>query len=156
MGKLSTHIHECPRCGTRWECGENTPQTVSRHQPRPLPIATGVQRISRDKQMIEISRGNQSVAINYFTELVVATMTDDKAPPEKLIGETICLERHPKKRDHWNIFLGCGSDGDAMVLPENVFRIQSVLASTATNQVKVQVDGQVYRLRPGEILLLLG
>ena len=22
MSKLSTHTHECPRCGMRWECGE--------------------------------------------------------------------------------------------------------------------------------------
>jgi RNA polymerase-binding transcription factor DksA len=22
MGKLSSHIHECPRCGMKWECGE--------------------------------------------------------------------------------------------------------------------------------------
>jgi hypothetical protein len=22
MGKLSTHTHECPRCGAKWECGE--------------------------------------------------------------------------------------------------------------------------------------
>jgi hypothetical protein len=21
MGKLSSHTHECPRCGMRWECG---------------------------------------------------------------------------------------------------------------------------------------
>jgi hypothetical protein len=22
MGELSTHTHECPRCGAKWECGE--------------------------------------------------------------------------------------------------------------------------------------
>jgi hypothetical protein len=22
MGKLSTHTHECPCCGAKWECGE--------------------------------------------------------------------------------------------------------------------------------------
>jgi hypothetical protein len=22
VGKLSTHTHECPRCGMKWECGE--------------------------------------------------------------------------------------------------------------------------------------
>ena len=22
MSKLSTHTHECPRCGVKWECGE--------------------------------------------------------------------------------------------------------------------------------------
>jgi hypothetical protein len=54
------------------------------------------------------------------------------------------------------VFRGGASDGDTLALPENVFRIQKVLSSTVKDQVKVQIDGRVYRLEPGEVLLLLG
>jgi len=35
MGKLSTHTHECPRCGAKWECGEANYQDEC-----PYPIKT--------------------------------------------------------------------------------------------------------------------
>jgi hypothetical protein len=35
MGKLSTHTHECPCCGTKWECGEANYQDEC-----PYPIKT--------------------------------------------------------------------------------------------------------------------
>ena len=131
-------------------------EPVTQPQPVFLPVATGTQRIPRDKQTIEVLRGNQRVSIDYFTELIVVTMTDDKAQPEKLVGKTISLARDSKQRDHWNVFLGGGSDGDSLVLPENVFRIQTVLPSTPRSQIRVQVDGRVRRLQPGEVLFVLG
>jgi len=135
---------------------QNTPKAGNRTHPAPPPIAIATQRISRDKRTIEIFRGNQTVVIDYFTELVTATMTDNKGQAERLAGKTISLEGYPKKRDQWNVFLEGGWDVQPLALPENVFRVQAVLSSTAKNQVKVQVDGQVYQLRPGEVLLLLG
>lgn len=139
---------------------QSTAKAASVPQPAPRLVAIGKQRIPRDKQTIAISSGNQSVSVDYFTELMIATMTDDEAQPEKLAGETVSLERNPKQRDQWNVFTGGGAirlrDSDSMILPGNVFRIEKVLPSTAKNQVKVQVDGQVFRLRPGEVLFLLG
>jgi hypothetical protein len=35
MDKLSTHTHECPRCGAKWECGEANYQDEC-----PYPIKT--------------------------------------------------------------------------------------------------------------------
>ncbi len=35
MGKLSSHTHECPRCGAKWECGEANYQDEC-----PYPIKT--------------------------------------------------------------------------------------------------------------------
>jgi hypothetical protein len=35
MSKLSTHIHECPCCGVKWECGEANYQDEC-----PYPINT--------------------------------------------------------------------------------------------------------------------
>jgi len=150
----------CSAAPSQGNSEQNTAKATTQVQPAPQPVAIGKQRIARDKQAIEISCGNQSVTLDYFTELVVARMTDDKTQPEKLIGKTISLDRDPKQRDQWGLFVGGSAiglrGGDSMILPGNVFRIQKVLRSTAKNQVKVQVDGQVYRLRPGEVLFVLG
>ena len=86
-------------------------------------------------------------------------LTDDKTDPEKLTGETISLSRSTTDRAQWNVFRGGASGAsadDALTMAENVFRIQKVLLSTAEGRVKVQIDGRVYRLEPGEVLLLLG
>ncbi|PYU46195.1 MAG: hypothetical protein DMG54_04070 [Acidobacteria bacterium] len=48
------------------------------------------------------------------------------------------------------------SDGEALILTENVFRIRQVVLSTEKDPVKLQIDGRVYSLEPGEVLLLLG
>jgi hypothetical protein len=124
--------------------------------PALRPIATGRQRISRDRRAITIIRGSQSVALDYFTELVIAKITDDQGDPERLSGVTVSLSRQTKDRDKWDIFPGGASDGEALATPENVFRIEKALSSTAKEPVKLQIDGRVYRLEHGEVLLLLG
>ena len=136
----------------------------STNQPEPAfrRIAIGRQRISREKQTIAISRGNHDVVADYFTELVIAKIVDDftlrarKPDPQSLNGLTVCLARDAKFPDLWNIFPGGASDGEALILTENVFRIRQVVSSTEKDQVKVQIDGRVYSLEPGEVLLLLG
>ena len=145
---------------------QNTPTPAP--QPEVQQIATGRQRISRGNQTVVISRGRQNVTADYFIEMVIVRMgapallrrwlTDDKIDPEKLAGETISLSRSTKDRAQWNVFRGgaSGASADDLTMAENVFRIQKVLLSTAKSQVKVQIDGQVYRLEPGEVLLLLG
>jgi|SRR5215469_8973725 len=136
----------------------------STNQPEPAfrRIAIGRQRISREKQTIAISRGSQDVVASYFTELVIAKIVDDfslrarKPDPQSLNGLTVSLARDAKVPDRWNIFPGGASDGEALILTENVFRIRQVVSSTEKDQVKVQIDGRVYSLEPGEVLLLLG
>lgn len=141
---------------------QKTPNLANQPQPAFRRIAIGRQRISREKQTIAISRGSQDVVANYFTELVIAKIVDDfslrarKPDPQSLNGLTVCLARDAKFPDLWNIFPGGASDGEALILTENVFRIHQVVSSTEKDPVKVQVDGRVYRLEPGEVLLLLG
>ena len=36
MGTLSTHTHECPRCGAKWECGEANYQDECPHPVKTL------------------------------------------------------------------------------------------------------------------------
>lgn len=133
--------------------GAKTAGTV---QPAFVPIAIGKQRICREKQTVEISQGSENVTVDYFTELVIATMNDGKIVPEKLIGETVSLIRDTKQKEQWIILRGGASDGETMAMPENVFRIEKVLASTREKQVTMKVGQQDYRLQPGEVLFLLG
>jgi hypothetical protein len=135
---------------------QNSHKSASQVQPTLQPIATGKQRISRDSQTIAIFRGNQNITVDYFTELVIGTMIAEKAVPEKLEGDTISLTRDTKQKDRWIIFPGGASDGDSLIMAENVFRVEKVLTSTAQNPVKIQMNDRVYRLQPGEILFLLG
>jgi hypothetical protein len=141
---------------------QKTPNSANQPQPAFRPVAIGRQRISREKQTIAILRGSQDVVANYFTELVIAKIVDDfslfarKADPQRLNGLTVSLVRDAKVPDRWNIFPGGASDGDALILTENVFRIQQVVSSSEKDQVRLRIDGRVYSLGPGEVLLLLG
>lgn len=144
------------------------PNSGSQLQSAFHPIAIGRQRISREKQTIAISRGNcdvlrpaggrclDDVVSSYFTDLVIAKMADDfslfarNTDPQKLNGMAVSLARDPKVPDRWNILSGGASDA------ENVFRIRQVVSSTEKDQVRLQIDGRVYTLEPGEVLLLLG
>ena len=141
---------------------QKAPNSADQPQPALRPIAIGRQRISREKQTIAISRGSQKVMANYFTELVIARIVRDfrffarTADPQRLSGLTVSLARDAKAPDLWNIFPGGASDGEALILTENVFRIRQVVSSTEKDQVRLQIDGRVYTLEPGEVLLLLG
>src|SRR5260370_33490412 len=98
---------------------QKNPNPASQLQPALLSIATGKQRISRENQTIVIFRGSQNVAVDYFTELVIARMTDDKTDPEKLSRVTVSLSRHTKERGQWLVFRGGTSDRDPPAPPEN-------------------------------------
>jgi hypothetical protein len=134
---------------------QNTPKSANQLQPSLQPIATGKHRISRDSQTITIFQGNQDIKVDYFTEFVIGTMIAKKVAAEKLEGETISLAQDAGKKDRWIIFHGA-LGGDILTLAENEFRVQKVLTSTAQNPVKIQTNDKVYRLQPGEVLLLLG
>src|SRR5947209_283776 len=129
---------------------QKTPNSANQPQPAFLPIAIGRQRISREKQTIAILRGSRDVVANYFTELIIAKIIDvqniiaRKADPQRLNGLTVFLAPDAKFPDLWNIFPGGASDGEALILTENVFRIRQVVLSTEKDPVKFQIDGRVY------------
>lgn len=156
---VDNSAHSAP---TQKTSEQKTPNSADQPQPALRPIAIGRQRISREKQTIAISRGIQKVMANYFTELVIARIVRDfsffarTADPQRLSGLTVSLARDGKAPDLWNIFPGGASDSEALILTENVFRIRQVVPSTEKDQVRLQIDGRVYTLEPGEVLLLLG
>ena len=83
-------------------------------------------------------------------------MIAEKLEPEKLEGDAITVTRDAKQKDRWTVFRGGPSGGKDKIMAGNVFRVEKALTSTAQNPVKIQMSGRVYRLQPGEILLLLG
>ena len=117
------------------------------------PVATGKQRIAPGQQAVAIRRGDESVRLDYFAELMIVRM-NDKFDPEKLLGRTVLLVRETKGGDQWSVFSGLVVH-DPLTLQENVFRVEKVLSSTSKEQVNVQVDGSFYHLNPGEVLLVL-
>ncbi|MGH9774818.1 MAG: hypothetical protein ACRD50_07705 [Candidatus Acidiferrales bacterium] len=142
---------------------QNTPKEVSQPHPAGSPIAVATQRISRNRQTIEISQGRQSVPLGYCTEMLIVTMTGERAHPEKLFGETVAVARQSNQQDRWNVFMGgvAGTGGikaypmSSAALVDNVFQVKNVLSSTTRNPVDLKIDGQIHRLRPGQLLLLL-
>jgi hypothetical protein len=83
-------------------------------------------------------------------------MVDDTVDPKNLKGVTVSLARAADVKGRWNVFRGAVSDGEALVLAGNAFRVRQVLSSTKRDPVKIQIDGRVYHLEPGEVLFLLG
>jgi len=143
------------------------------HQPSQQLIATGKMRIAPGKQTVVITEGSENVPLDYFAEFVIVRMTDDKSNPEKLVGKEVLLVRSTTDREQWSVFLdgAVGVSGDALSLPENVFRVQKTLSATDKEPVRVQIGGLRlanggialkpdggwrYTLKPGEILLVLG
>jgi len=59
MGKLSSHSHECPRCGMPWQCGEGrVPVSHQDALHEVLGSRTGKSWVST---------GSQRMSINYRT-----------------------------------------------------------------------------------------
>ncbi len=50
MGKLSSHTHECPRCGMRWECGEANYQDECPYPTKTLSRSAGL----KDRQELRL------------------------------------------------------------------------------------------------------
>jgi hypothetical protein len=50
MGKLSTHTHECPRCGAKWECGEANYQDECPYPIKTLCTKCWAKGTPKDKQ----------------------------------------------------------------------------------------------------------
>jgi len=135
---------------------QDAPKPTSQLELTLQPILTGKYRLFRDSQTISISQGDQKITVEYFTELVVGNIIAQKLDPEKLEGDAITVMRDPKQKDRWTIFRGGPSGGKTFTMPDNVFKVRKALTSTVQKPVKIQMDGRVYRLQPGEVLLLLG
>jgi hypothetical protein len=133
-------------------------RTPSEPPVRFVRVASGTKLIHYDRRTIQLLVADRSVHLDYYTDLLIATMNDEKTAPEKLVGETIALVRDQNRKDQWNALLGvgAGASSDALVLAGNIFRVHKVFAATGKNKVKIQIDGETHQLQPGQVVMVLG
>jgi hypothetical protein len=144
----------------------------------PQFIAITTQRIDRDRAEVRVYRSGQPVELfSHFHELLAATPADHQMRLDSLIGRTVALVPSEKQTDQWDIFTGIGGVGmrapearmksnqwgiftgvggvGGLVLADNIFKVWQVLLSSRKNPIEVRVDDQIYRLKPGQALLVL-
>ena len=156
---------------------ETTPEEAP-VQPAAQFIATSTQRIDRDHEEVRVYRNSQPVELfPGFHELLTATPADRQMGLERLVGKSVAVVPSEKREDQWDIFTGMGGGVIAHIQPRvrrdqwdiftgvggvgelilagNIFKVRQVLLSTRKNPLEVRVDGQIYRLKPGQALLVL-
>lgn len=142
-------------------------------------IATSTQRIDRNRMEIRVYQSGKLVELfPRFHELVAATPTGRQGMLDKLVGTSVTLVPSEKQAEQWDVFTGVGgvsaiSTAGAklrphqwdiftgvggvgeLVLADNIFKVRQVLLSSRKNPIEVHVDGQIHRLKPGQVLLVL-
>jgi len=137
-------------------------------------IATTTQRIDRDRGEIRVLQSGKPVELfPRFHELVTATPANRQTRLEELAGKSVALIPSEKRvtvasvagvsqsllpwstqADHWDIFTGVGGVGE-LTLADNIFKVRQVLLCSRKNPIEVIADGQIHRLKPGQVLLVL-
>jgi hypothetical protein len=49
-----------------------------------------------------------------------------------------------------------GGDAEGLSLADNVFRVRKVILCTSRHAIELRMGGWVYRVKPGQVLLVLG
>ena len=103
--------------------------------------------------MLSVPHGNQSVELPRFRELLVAKAVGHETTLKKLSGRRVAIVKSLKKRGQWEVYANVV---DGLSLAENVFELKKVVSSSDKTPVEVHVNGTTLRLKPGQILLVLG
>ena len=144
-------------------------QTVAVVPPRPsstaktdqapsmIRVATVVDRIERDRQDIYVYEAGQPLNMPWFSELAVAVPGHRQPPLECLQGSSVGLVRDDKSVNEWALYsnmVGMGDQG--LTLADNVFKVRKVILCTSGHAIEIRAGGWVYRVKPGQALLVLG
>ena len=145
-------------------------QSVAVAQPRPsspaktdetpsmIRIATIVDRIEHDRQDIRVYDASRSIDLFWFTELAIAIPSDRHVPLDSLQGSSVGLVRDDKSVNEWALYsnmVGMGNR-EALTLADNVFKVRKVILCTSGHTIELHMGGWVYRVKPGQVLLVLG
>ncbi len=118
-------------------------------------IATSTLRIDRDGAVIRVYRNGRLVELfPHFQELLVATPADHPVGFDTLVGRSVALVPSEKRTDRWDIYLGVGGVYE-LTLAGNIFVVGQVFLSSRKSPIEVQAAGKIYRLKPGQALLLI-
>jgi len=144
-------------------------QTVAVVPPRPsstaktdqapsmIRVATIVERIERDRKDIRVYEASQPVNLPWFSELAIAVPGDRHASLNFLQGSSVGLVRDEKSVNEWALYSNVVGVGDrGLTLADNVFRVRKVILCTSRHAIELHMGGWVYRVKPGQVLLVLG
>jgi hypothetical protein len=123
-----------------------------------MRVATIVDRIEHDRQDIHVYEASRPLNLPWFSELAIAVPGDRHVPLEFLQGNSVGLVRDNKSVNEWalysNVVAGGGREG--LSLADNVFRVRKVIVCTPRHTIELHMGGWVYRVKPGQVLLVLG
>ena len=130
--------------------------------PEKAPVGPGAQFIATSTQRIDLGRADVRVyrsgrPVELFPsvhELLTATPADRQIGLDSLAGRSVALVPSAKRAEQWDIFTGVGGVGE-LILADNIFKVRQVLLSSRKNPIEVRIDGQIHRLKPGQVLLVL-
>lgn len=142
---------------------------VSQTGPGYQPIATATQQILPDRLVVRVYVGDRLYRLPRFRELVVVTPLNHRRGLERLVEKSIVLVPSKIRAHEWSVYAEVQTarlympvsqkhvfgGKNALALPENVYTVRGVLVSSSKGPVKVSADGQTYRLKIGEALLVL-
>lgn len=116
-------------------------------------VALATERIDRDCREVRVYSARRPLELPRFYELLVARAEQDGSELEKLTGRYVTIVLSMKLADTWEVYTNAAW-GPA--LAGNVFRVKRVLTSSKQAPLEVRVNGTLYRLEPGQILIVLG
>jgi hypothetical protein len=122
-----------------------------------IRVATIVERIERDRKDIRVYEASQPVNLPWFSELAIAVPGDRHASLNFLQGSSVGLVRDEKSVNEWALYSNVVGVGDrGLTLADNVFRVRKVILCTSRHAIELHMGGWVYRVKPGQVLLVLG
>lgn len=129
--------------------------------PSMIRVATVAERIQRDRHDFRVYEANRLLSLPWFSELAVAVPVDPRLRLDSLLGNSVGLVPSQKSMKEWDLYsnvVGMGPTGRyaGLTLAENVFRVRKVILCTHQRVVELRMDGWVYRLKPGQALIVLG
>ncbi len=145
-------------------------QTVAVVPPRPsstaksdqapsmIRVATIVERIEHDRQDIRVYEASRPLDLPWFSEIAIAVPGDSRTSLNFLQGSSVGLVRDDKSVNEWALYSNvvAGGDKEGLTLADNVFRVRKVILCTSRHAIELRMGGWVYRVKPGQVLLVLG
>jgi len=121
-------------------------------------VATIVERIEHDRQDIRVYEASRPLDLPWFSEIAIAVPGDRRASLNFLQGSSVGLVRDDKSVNEWALYSNvvAGGDAEGLSLADNVFRVRKVILCTSRHAIELRMGGWVYRVKPGQVLLVLG
>ena len=123
-----------------------------------IRVATIVDRIERDRQDIHVYEASRPLNLPWFSELAIAVPGDRHVPLDFLQGSSVGLVRDSKSMNEWALYSNvvAGGEPEGLTLADNIFRVRKVIVCTPRHAIELHMGGWVYRVKPGQVLLVLG